>query len=123
MNLASAIAASTSWARCSAPSGLRFGASRDGDLTRPASIAASAIVTFLADFAEIALRGGLDAIGAGTEIDPVEVEFENLGLGMLALQPQRQFDFLQFALQVRSCVRNRFLASCWVSVEPPCETP
>ena len=26
-------------------------------------------------------------------------------------------------MKVRSCVRNRFLASCWVSVEPPCETP
>ena len=25
--------------------------------------------------------------------------------------------------KVRSWVRNRFLASCWVSVEPPCETP
>ena len=24
---------------------------------------------------------------------------------------------------VRSCVRNRFLASCWVMVEPPCEAP
>ncbi len=24
---------------------------------------------------------------------------------------------------VRSCVRNRFLASCWVSVEPPCMPP
>ena len=24
---------------------------------------------------------------------------------------------------VRSWVRNRFLASCWVSVEPPCDTP
>ena len=24
---------------------------------------------------------------------------------------------------VRSCVRNRFLASCWVIVEPPCDTP
>jgi hypothetical protein len=45
------------------------------------------------------LRGGLDAIGAGTEIDPVEIEFENLGLGMLALQPEREFDLLQFALQ------------------------
>ena len=46
MNLASAIAVSTVWARFSAPSGLRFGARREGDLTRPASIAASAIVTF-----------------------------------------------------------------------------
>ena len=26
-------------------------------------------------------------------------------------------------MKVRSWVRNRFLASCWVSVEPPCETP
>jgi hypothetical protein len=53
----------------------------------------------LGGFSEIALGRGLDAIGAGTEIDPVEVEFENLGLGMLALEPQRQFGFLQFPLQ------------------------
>ena len=53
----------------------------------------------LGRFAEIALRGRLDAIGAGAEIDPVEIEFENLGFGMLALQPEREFDFLQFALQ------------------------
>ena len=42
MNLGSAMAVSTVWARRSAPSGLRLGASRDGDLTRPARIAASA---------------------------------------------------------------------------------
>ena len=53
----------------------------------------------LGGFAEIALRRRLDAIGAGAEIDPVEVEFENLGFGMLALQPEREFDFLQLALQ------------------------
>ena len=53
----------------------------------------------LGGLAEIALRRGLDAIGAGAEIDPVEIEFENLGFGMLALQPQREFDFLQLALQ------------------------
>jgi len=52
----------------------------------------------LGRFAEITLRGGFDAVGAGAEIDPVEIEFENLGLGMLALQPQRQFGFLQLAL-------------------------
>src|SRR3954464_7557632 len=114
MKLASAIAASTIWARASAPSGLRFGASRDGDLTRPASTAASATVTFLAGLpktplarrrdrdvlgglAEITLRRRLDAIGAGTEIDAVEVEFENFVLGMLAFQPQRQLHFLQLA--------------------------
>ena len=41
----------------------------------------------------------LDAIGAGAEINPVEIELEDFGLGMLALQPQREFGFLQFALQ------------------------
>ncbi len=50
-------------------------------------------------FAEIALRGRLDAIGAGAEIDPVEIEFEDLGLGMLALQPERELGLLQLALQ------------------------
>ena len=52
----------------------------------------------LRGLAEISLRGGLDAVGAGAEIDAVEIEFENLGLGMLALQPQREFDLLQLAL-------------------------
>ena len=46
---ASAIAASTVWARFCAPSGLRFGARRDGDLTTPASIAASASEMLRAD--------------------------------------------------------------------------
>ena len=49
--------------------------------------------------AEIALRCGLDAIGAGAEIDAVQIELEDFVLGMLALQPQRELDFLQFALE------------------------
>ena len=53
----------------------------------------------LGGLAEIALRCSLDAIGAGAEIDAVEVEFENLGFGVLALQPQREFDFLQLPLE------------------------
>ena len=53
----------------------------------------------LGGLAEIALRGRLHAIGAGAEIDPVEIELENFRFGMLALQPEREFDFLQFALQ------------------------
>ena len=60
----------------------------------------------LRGFSEIALRRGLDAIGAGTEINPVEVELENLGLGMLALQPEREFDFLQFSLK-RALLRQK----------------
>src|SRR5439155_21578757 len=47
--------------------------------------------------AEIALRCRLDAIGAGPEIDPVEIELENLGLGELTLEPDRQHGFLQLA--------------------------
>jgi len=43
------MAASTVLARCSAPSKLRVGASRDGDLTRPASSAASASEMLRAD--------------------------------------------------------------------------
>jgi hypothetical protein len=44
------------------------------------------------------LCGGFNAIGAGAEIDPVEVKFENLVLGVFALQPDREFRFLQLAL-------------------------
>src|ERR1700689_4420462 len=47
--------------------------------------------------AEIALRRALDAIGAGTEIDAVEVEFENLRFGEFVLEPERQHDLLQLA--------------------------
>ena len=47
--------------------------------------------------AEIALRRCLHAIGAGAEIDAVEVEFENLVLGEFALEPECQQQFLQLA--------------------------
>ena len=40
-----------------------------------------------------------------------------------ALQPERQHHLLHLAIRVRSGVRNRFLASCCVIVEPPCDTP
>ena len=40
--------------------------------------------------AEIAVRRGVDAIGAGAEIDPVQIDFEDLVLGEAALEPQRQ---------------------------------
>ena len=91
------MAASTIWARRSAPSGLRFGASRDGDFTRPASIAASADLHLARRLAEIALRGGLDAVGAGAEIDAVEIELEDLSLAELALEPERQHQLLHLA--------------------------
>src|SRR3954452_13345366 len=41
----------------------------------------------LCRLAKVSLCGGFDTVGAGAEIDAVEIEFENLGLGMLAFQP------------------------------------
>ncbi|MNI16380.1 hypothetical protein D3C73_697120 [compost metagenome] len=49
---------------------------------------------------EIALRGGFDAIGAGAEIDAVQVEGEDLLLGELHFQPHGQHQLLNLALHV-----------------------
>ncbi len=49
---------------------------------------------------EIALRGGLDPVGAGAEIDPVEIEREDLLLGELRLQPKGQHQLLGLAVHV-----------------------
>ncbi len=48
-------------------------------------------------FAEIAVRRGVDAIGAGAEIDAVEVDFEDLVLAEFVLEPQRQQCLLDLA--------------------------
>ncbi len=50
--------------------------------------------------AKIALRRRLDPVGARAEIDPVEIEFEDLGLGELVLEPYRQHHFLELAHHV-----------------------
>ncbi len=49
---------------------------------------------------EIALRCGLDAISAGAEVDPVQIEGEDLFLGEFQLQPDGQHQLLHLALQV-----------------------
>ena len=49
--------------------------------------------------AEIELRGRLDAEGAAAHIGAVEVELEDLVLGELALQPEREVCFLDLALE------------------------
>ncbi|CAH1659347.1 hypothetical protein BOSEA31B_11857 [Hyphomicrobiales bacterium] len=46
---------------------------------------------------EVALRRRLDAIGARAEIDAVEIEFEDLVLGVGPLQPERQNRLLDLA--------------------------
>src|SRR4249920_4060933 len=44
------------------------------------------------------LRSLLDAVGARAEVDPVEIEFENLRLGELALEPDREQRLLQLTI-------------------------
>src|SRR6185437_16823936 len=46
---------------------------------------------------EVALRGGLDAVGAAPEVHPVEVERQDLLLRELGLQPDRQDQLLHLA--------------------------
>ena len=53
-------------------------------------IAASARLSSVGAMAEEAARRGVDAVGAAAEIDPVEIELEDLVLGELRLQRQRQ---------------------------------
>ena len=72
------MAASTTCARRSAPSGLRLGASRDGDLHQAGQHRGLGERHLARRLAEIALRRRLDAIGAGAEIDAVEIELEDL---------------------------------------------
>ena len=48
-------------------------------------------------FSEIALRGGFDAIGAGAEIDAVQVKLKDLRFAEAVFEPERQRNFLQLA--------------------------
>src|SRR5215207_4877091 len=46
---------------------------------------------------EVALRRRLHPVGAGAEIDPVDVEFEELVLGLIALEPEGEDGLLDLA--------------------------
>ena len=70
--------------------------------------------------AEIALRRRLDAIGVTAEEDLVEVDLHDLLLGERAARSvsariaSRTLRFTEYSLPV-----SRFLATCWVIVDPP----
>src|SRR6516162_7134413 len=49
-------------------------------------------------FAEITLRRPFDAVGAGAEIDAIEIKFENLRLSEFVFEPQREHDLLKLAV-------------------------
>ena len=84
-------------ARSLAPARLWLGARRVGDFMRPASSAASDSVTKRALLPKYFLRRRLDPIGAGAEIDAVEIELEDLVLGISALEPEREDRLLDLA--------------------------
>ncbi len=48
---------------------------------------------------EVDVGGGLDAVGARTEIDPVQIHIQYLVLGVVRLQPKREDHLLHLALQ------------------------
>src|SRR4029453_4242026 len=48
-------------------------------------------------FAEIALRRRLDPVGAGAEIDPIEIKLENVRLAELSLEPKRKHELVHLA--------------------------
>ena len=72
--------------RARASSGLRVGASRDGASHEAGEHRRFGERDDARGFSEIALRRGFDAIGAGAEIDPVEIELEDLVLGIVLLE-------------------------------------
>ncbi len=85
-------------ALCSAPSKLRVGAKTRRRLHQAGEQSRFRQAHLLGGLAEIALRGLLDAVGAGAEINAVQIQFENLRLGEFPLQPQREQHFLQLAM-------------------------
>ena len=93
----SAMAVMTCAARSLAPARLWLGASRVGDFISPASSAASDSDDEARALAEIFLRRRLDPVGARAEIDAIEIEFEDLVLGIFALEPERQDRLLDLA--------------------------
>ena len=76
---------------------LTVGAYLDGDFTRPARRAASGIDSVGRALAEIALRRRLNSIQAVPEIHLVEVELEDLVLGVFRFDPGREDQLLELA--------------------------
>ena len=48
-------------------------------------------------FSEVALCGAFHAVGAGAEIDTVEIKLKDLRLGEFVLEPEREHHFLRLA--------------------------
>ena len=88
---------STSAARATARSGEARGLRRDGALGSPASIAACHSVSRRAGTPKNSRAAASTPIGAGAEIDAVQVDLQQLVLGEAPLQPERQQRLLHLA--------------------------
>ena len=73
--------------------------------------------------AEVALGGGLDAGEAMAEIDVVEVEGEDVLLGVFGVKSRARQISRNLRLTVTSVSPVMFRTSCWVMVEPPWVLP
>ena len=80
-------------------------------------------VEVLDALAEIEIGRRLDAEGAAAHIGAVEIELQDFLLRQVASpsQSDRKASLI-LRSKVRSLDRNRFLASCWVMLEPPWTT-
>ncbi len=88
----------------------------------PAISAASARVTSLGGLAEQPPRQRLDAVHAGAEVDPIQVQLEDLRPSQAAASSiTASTASLALRAQVRWLDRNSVRASCCVIVLPPCE--
>ena len=95
-----------------------------GDWMSPASNADSRESELLDRLVEVALGRGLHAVRAVPEVHEVHVVLEDLVLGQLVLEPDREDRLARLGLQVALAVRGSvFFTSCCVIVEPPCEMP
>ncbi len=99
IRFASSIVCSTTFRRRVAFSRSVVGASVDGDLTRPASRAASGSVRSDGMLAEISERRRLDAPQSVAEVDAVDVQLEDVVLRVLPLDARREHDLLQLAAE------------------------
>ena len=93
------MAASTSRARAAAASGSTRGLKRDGARGNAGDDGGLPERELTSGDTEIDPRGGIHAPGAGAEIDAVQPDLEDLALGEMLAEPEREDQFLHLAAE------------------------